>query len=195
MKSPKRMKCHIPLTETYVDTNGKLFTVYDIRIYEEEETWTIQRRYRDFQTLDGKLKKIPEFQTYIKTIILPPKKVFGYMNPELIEERRVKLESYLNKVLGISDLAHSPPVLEFCSKEIKPYIHFTKYSPSKQSPSTPSPNRDDSCSDITKFWVKGMKLKTLCDHKGDLNTDEVRTKKKRKIHVKSLNLFFFILIS
>ncbi|XP_041984527.1 PX domain-containing protein kinase-like protein [Aricia agestis] len=77
------------------------------RGYNEENKWTVSRRYRDFSSLHASLQ-----QANIE-LPLPPKKLIGNMQPSFIAERQIALQNYIKKVLEHPILALSLPVRSF----------------------------------------------------------------------------------
>ncbi|ULT96926.1 hypothetical protein L3Y34_005033 [Caenorhabditis briggsae] len=71
------------------------YTVYRIQITVDTYTWTVERRYSDFDAYD-----IQRF-TDRKKSFLPPKKRLGNKDLEFIEERRIELEKYVRALLEL----------------------------------------------------------------------------------------------
>ncbi|XP_053668954.1 sorting nexin-29 [Anopheles marshallii] len=77
------------------------YHVYEIRITPSgvsgstagNESWCVYRRYNEFYRLHRRLQK--QYPT-VKTLDFPPKKKFGNMNADLVEQRRQRLQVYLN---------------------------------------------------------------------------------------------------
>ncbi|XP_035902647.1 sorting nexin-29-like [Anopheles stephensi] len=77
------------------------YHVYEIRITPSgvsgsptgNESWCVYRRYNEFYRLHRRLQKL--YPT-VKTLDFPPKKKFGNMNADLVEQRRQRLQVYLN---------------------------------------------------------------------------------------------------
>ncbi|XP_049297490.1 sorting nexin-29-like [Anopheles funestus] len=95
------------------------YHVYEIRITPSgvsgsttgNESWCVYRRYNEFYRLHRRLQK--QYPT-VKTLDFPPKKKFGNMNADLVEQRRQRLQVYLNG-LFVSAL---PEVLS-CSTRVQ----------------------------------------------------------------------------
>uniref|UniRef100_A0A182J7H1 Sorting nexin-29 n=1 Tax=Anopheles atroparvus TaxID=41427 RepID=A0A182J7H1_ANOAO len=79
------------------------YHVYEIRITPSgvsgstvgNESWCIYRRYNEFYRLHRRLQK--EYPT-VKTLDFPPKKKLGNMNADFVEQRRQRLQVYLNSL-------------------------------------------------------------------------------------------------
>uniref|UniRef100_A0A182N8E7 PX domain-containing protein n=1 Tax=Anopheles dirus TaxID=7168 RepID=A0A182N8E7_9DIPT len=77
------------------------YHVYEIRVTPSgvsgsttgNESWCVYRRYNDFYRLHRHLQK--QYST-VKTLDFPPKKKFGNMNADFVEQRRQRLQVYLN---------------------------------------------------------------------------------------------------
>ncbi|XP_065214696.1 PX domain-containing protein kinase-like protein [Planococcus citri] len=97
-----------PSKDSHLDDSARLFctivnsrnndghTEYILKVhrgYNEENHWTIFRRYSEFCALHKDLKAV-----YYE-INLPPKKFFGNLEVQFVKDRQHKLQSYLNKVL------------------------------------------------------------------------------------------------
>uniref|UniRef100_A0A182W5L0 Sorting nexin-29 n=1 Tax=Anopheles minimus TaxID=112268 RepID=A0A182W5L0_9DIPT len=95
------------------------YHVYEIRITPSgvsgsttgNESWCVYRRYNEFYRLHRRLQK--QYPT-VRTLDFPPKKKFGNMNADLVEQRRQRLQVYLNG-LFVSAL---PEVLS-CSTRVQ----------------------------------------------------------------------------
>ncbi|XP_027169104.1 uncharacterized protein LOC113768807 [Coffea eugenioides] len=108
----------------------KKYTVYIIRAWNGEETWEVERRYRDFYALYHQLKKLFADQG----LILPPpwssvdresRKIFGNASPDVIAERSVLIQECLQSVIDFN----------ISSSTLNPLIRFLY--PSKAIPSSP----------------------------------------------------------
>eukprot|EP00753_Platysulcus_tardus_P014001 PLAT3971.1.p1 GENE.PLAT3971.1~~PLAT3971.1.p1 ORF type:complete len:1126 (-),score=393.47 PLAT3971.1:72-3143(-) len=102
----------VSIDSTEKQSKGKeKFTAYNITVGSGRRYWTVSRRYRQFLALHNALaakgdvggSMLPAF---------PPKKIFGSMAPEVVEERRILLQSYLRQLV-VSPFAWQYP--EFVS--------------------------------------------------------------------------------
>jgi len=96
----KDYKIAIATTETRQDTKT-MFTVYKIEVSVGTKAWIIEKRFRDFRDLHIRLK-----QAAIKDKLpdLPHRKMFGSsLDPLFVEQRRVKLQKYVEELLKLSD--------------------------------------------------------------------------------------------
>lgn len=114
----------ISIVDSKVKDNS--FTAYTIEIvYEEdEETVQVERRFRQFVTLDGLLKR------YFKTFLgkLPSKAMFGNLNPVFVQSRVRQLQNYLQVLILDACVCSSPPFQSFrdparnCMDEIEDFF-------------------------------------------------------------------------
>lgn len=87
-------------------TKTKNFYIYEINIRskDENERWTIFKRYRDFYNFHKILKKR---YVQIRVLDFPPKKNIGNLDFDFVEERRQRLQVYLRHVLqNLPELAN-----------------------------------------------------------------------------------------
>lgn len=132
----------------------KEYTVYKIRVWSGEESWDVERRFRDFCTLYRRLKKSFAEQGRVlpspwSSIERESMKVFGSASPDVITERSVLIQDCLQSVL------HS----RFSSGPLNALICFL--SPSQDIPNSPDSGtnvprsppylRDTSKGDISTF--------------------------------------------
>lgn len=108
----------------------KKYTVYNIRVWNGEETWEVERRYRDFCALYHQLKKLFTDQGLIlpspwSSVDRESRKIFGNASPDVIAERSVLIQECLQSVID----------LNISSGTLNPLIGFL--SPSKAIPSSP----------------------------------------------------------
>lgn len=77
---------------------------YEIRIspngtadggHHQPESWSVFRRYSEFYRLHKRLQK--EYPS-VRTLDFPPKKKIGNMNAQFVEQRRQRLQVYLNSL-------------------------------------------------------------------------------------------------
>lgn len=91
-------------------TKTKNFYIYEINIHckDDNERWTIFKRYRDFYKFHKSLK---QKYVQIKVLDFPPKKKIFNLDFEFVEERRQRLQVYLRHVIN------SLPELANCSSK------------------------------------------------------------------------------
>jgi len=77
-------------------------TVYVINVSCGMRSWTIKRRYKDFDYLDRQLKK--QFPS-LSLPALPPKRYLrSSSDPEIVDERKQQLENYLNQLVCVQQI-------------------------------------------------------------------------------------------
>jgi len=82
----------------------------------EWNEWVILKRYRDFFEMDKNLRnELP--QGVIKELPALPERqskiVVDHLDPDFIDQRRILLQNYLQKLVRIPDLQHCPAFLKF----------------------------------------------------------------------------------
>eukprot|EP00656_Telonema_subtile_P057787 TRINITY_DN958_c0_g1_i1.p2 TRINITY_DN958_c0_g1~~TRINITY_DN958_c0_g1_i1.p2 ORF type:complete len:122 (+),score=28.52 TRINITY_DN958_c0_g1_i1:230-595(+) len=100
---------------------GKPFTFYMMNVTVEQgaqqDLTVVPRRYRDFESLLENLThefpKVFDPKMNPSQPALPGKKWFGNMDPAVIQERRVKLQSFMQECLEYEDVLMSEPMGEF----------------------------------------------------------------------------------
>ena len=97
------------------------FTQYKIKIFTNDKTWEVNRRYSNFYQLNTKLSK--KFNNLPK---LPPKKIFK--TESVLKERQEKLEKYLNILLMGEDVYKFDEIFEFIEMEKEYYLMLKKNS-------------------------------------------------------------------
>jgi hypothetical protein len=82
----------------------------------KSETWIVERRYHEFRDLHNKLvKEHKKLKTDLPP--LPPKKIFGKMSQDVIDERKRRLVDYLNMLLIHVKPTHCETLNEFLVRE------------------------------------------------------------------------------
>ncbi|CAG9467049.1 unnamed protein product [Pedinophyceae sp. YPF-701] len=88
---------------------------YKVRVTDAgDRSWTVSRRYREFEALHRALRDLPEY-----CMRLPPKRFLVHtQSPEFVESRRRQLDKYLTEVLQDPLLSGLGEVLHFlCSQQ------------------------------------------------------------------------------
>lgn len=102
-------------------SSSKKYVVYDVSCRQETKTQedsnptTIERRYTDFLKLYETLKK--ESPKLVENVAFPKKRIMGNFNCDLISERAVAFENFLDYILTIGPLKDSPSFLNFLQDE------------------------------------------------------------------------------
>lgn len=98
-------------------SGSKKYVVYDVTCrqdtssQEDKNPTTIERRYTDFLKLYETLKK--ESPQLVANIAFPKKRIMGNFTSDLISERSVAFENFLDYILSVSDLRESENFLSF----------------------------------------------------------------------------------
>ena len=95
------------------------YTQYTIKIFTNDKTWELNRRYSSFYELNQKISK--KFNNLPK---LPPKKLFT--TAAVIKERQEKLEKYLNILLNRDDIYKFDEIFDFIEMEKEHYLMLKK---------------------------------------------------------------------
>lgn len=91
-------------------------------------TWELWKRYSEFAELDAVLRKK---WVEMSTITLPPKKVFGAMDPAFLDKRLSALSEYVQALLTIDNIADFHKA-HICSNELRHFMDFDRGSVSKK---------------------------------------------------------------
>jgi len=103
---------------SYKDDNGTVF--YHINVEGSFNSWSVAKRYSQFEELQTSFlsselaKKIPA------GCELPPKKFKLFSNhtsAAFIEERRVLLEAYIKRLVGVKEIASAPLLTRFLTTD------------------------------------------------------------------------------
>ncbi|WOG82368.1 hypothetical protein DCAR_0101532 [Daucus carota subsp. sativus] len=142
-----KLKCRV-IGAYFEKVGSKSFAVYSIAVTDNENnTWFVKRRYRNFERLHRHLKDIPNY-----TLNLPPKRIFSSSTEDTFVHRRcIQLDKYLQDLLSIANVAEQHEVWDFLSVSSKNYS-FGK-SPSVMR--TLAVNVDDAVDDIVRQF-KGV---------------------------------------
>ncbi|CAH3124187.1 unnamed protein product [Pocillopora meandrina] len=85
--------------------DGKTYALYTINVYrassEGTKSWTVFRRYSDFDDLHLHLK---EKFGLIPSLLLPGKRTFHNLDKKFLEKRRIALDTYLQNLLSTETL-------------------------------------------------------------------------------------------
>eukprot|EP00027_Filamoeba_sp_ATCC50430_P011070 CAMPEP_0168549642 /NCGR_PEP_ID=MMETSP0413-20121227/5211_1 /TAXON_ID=136452 /ORGANISM="Filamoeba nolandi, Strain NC-AS-23-1" /LENGTH=963 /DNA_ID=CAMNT_0008580041 /DNA_START=109 /DNA_END=3000 /DNA_ORIENTATION=- len=172
----------IPTAEKLEDNKGNPYVMYSVIIESDDCIWCVKRRYSEFKDLQDKLENL--YPKEASRLNLPPRK-FGGTNfkQEFINERRLKLQDYLNDIISSQKLFSSPEFTAFIEKENRHnlYIHRNQRKPDQPNKFTPAVNMVQNAGRARKpsihlqqikYWVEGIKLKTLCDQPPVLSTSD-----------------------
>jgi len=98
-----------------VRLRSKTYTLYEIRVQSNTFfPWLLHKRYREFEALHQGLKAAKNLQN-IKSCLpdFPPKRYTSRLSPEVVEQRRVQLEQYLQGVIKMPEFARVTELLDF----------------------------------------------------------------------------------
>ena len=100
-----------------INTNGRReYVVFKIRVADQTGEWTVTRRYRNFEALHKFLRDVPAYRELQPR--LPPKTfVFQTHKTEVVEQRRIALDKYLQTILSSDVLAFNRHVWLFLSDQ------------------------------------------------------------------------------
>lgn len=83
------------------------------------ESYTVVKRYSDFDALKKSLKSV-QFST-----ALPPKKMFGKFDMNLVNERQILLQKYLKNILSTYIIGKSVAVTNFFQKSPNVIVDYS----------------------------------------------------------------------
>ena len=97
------------------------FTVYGIAVRKGASNWQVFRRYREWEDLRMRL-----LQELGSAPPMPPKMLFGRMRPEVIENRVLGLNHFLQLCLNTHMFASHPVLHDFLerNKNVPPEVRF-----------------------------------------------------------------------
>ncbi|KAK7078542.1 Sorting nexin-29 [Halocaridina rubra] len=79
-------------------SSSDTYHVYQIYIRIRDDEWNVYRRFAQFYELHRQLKKK---EPIVKSFDFPQKKTFGYKDEGVVEERRIRLQEYIRKVVNL----------------------------------------------------------------------------------------------
>ncbi|KAJ0976628.1 hypothetical protein J5N97_012102 [Dioscorea zingiberensis] len=137
-----KIKCRV-VGASFEKAGSKPFVVYSISVTDEDnKTWFVKRRYRNFERLHRHLKDVPNYSLH-----LPPKNFLSSgIDDHFIHQRCVLLDKYLQDLLSIANVAEQHEVWDFLSFSSKNY----SYGKSTSVMKTLAVNVDDAMDDIVR---------------------------------------------
>jgi len=87
----------------------KPYVAYQLRVEDRKRTWNVMKRYTLFIELHKKLKE----KKYHFDARLPERKLWGNLNKEFIQNRRVLLQKYVDCLLWNRQIMQSEELVEF----------------------------------------------------------------------------------
>lgn len=112
-----KLKCRV-LGVHFERVGSKSFAVYSIAVSDSEnKTWSVDRRYRNFEHLHRRLRDIPNY-----ALQLPPKRFLSSsVDDDFVKKRWILLDKYLKDLLSIPNIAEQHEVWDFLSATSKNY--------------------------------------------------------------------------
>uniref|UniRef100_A0A7N0T3S2 Uncharacterized protein n=1 Tax=Kalanchoe fedtschenkoi TaxID=63787 RepID=A0A7N0T3S2_KALFE len=154
-KHAPRLRCQV-VGAHFEKIGSNSFAVYSIAVSDEENmTWNVKRRYRNFEHLHRQLKDIPNY-----TLHLPPKRIFSSSTEDaFVHQRCIHLNRYLQDLLSIANVAEHHEVWDFFSTSSKSYAFGKSSSVMK----TLAVNVDGAVDDIVRQFkgVAGLTRKVV----------------------------------
>ncbi|KJE97630.1 kinesin family member 1C, variant [Capsaspora owczarzaki ATCC 30864] len=96
------------------DHKESRFHFYIVRIRVGDNVWDLQRRYSQFREFHLAIRS--KFPSGVK-IMFPPRKTIGHRNPDFVERRRIRLESYLRCAIAAFLTEPLSPIADNPSKQ------------------------------------------------------------------------------
>eukprot|EP01029_Cantina_marsupialis_P001044 TRINITY_DN1084_c0_g1_i1.p1 TRINITY_DN1084_c0_g1~~TRINITY_DN1084_c0_g1_i1.p1 ORF type:complete len:216 (+),score=20.22 TRINITY_DN1084_c0_g1_i1:179-826(+) len=158
-KKINRYQISIPITGER-ESNGKKYTVYQVVVKDKKanKSWIVLHRFSEFLTLNGKLQRLPTFKKVKKS--LPSKKLFGRMDTEVIEGRRVNLMEWLQDVVENIEWKDSSSLSLFLEQDHKVTLKPAPLRISKKS-KMPSVNDLDGVMSLAKARSKYSSYRSI----------------------------------
>ncbi|XP_008799721.1 uncharacterized protein LOC103714296 isoform X2 [Phoenix dactylifera] len=137
-----KIRCRV-VGAYFAKVGSKSFAVYSIAVTDaENKTWSVKRRYRNFERLHRHLKDIPNY-----TLHLPPKRFLSSsIDDYFVHQRCILLDKYLHDLLSIANVAEQHEVWDFLSASSKNYSFGKSTSVMK----TLAVNVDDAVDDMVR---------------------------------------------
>ncbi|XVF74581.1 hypothetical protein PTKIN_Ptkin13bG0121200 [Pterospermum kingtungense] len=120
-----KLRCEV-LGANIVKSGSRTFAVYSISVTDinNNNSWSIKRRFRHFEELHQRLKQFPEYELH-----LPPKHFLSTGSDVLVIRERCKLlDGYLKKLLQLPTISGSIEVWDFLSVDSQTYIFSNSFS-------------------------------------------------------------------
>jgi hypothetical protein len=86
---------HVMIRSAEVWEKPSPHVMYKVEVVTEYNQWYLYRRYSEFHTLHRKLMKLHA----VHRDLLPPKRYHGNLSKQLIDQRRLQLETYLQRLI------------------------------------------------------------------------------------------------
>ncbi|XP_022714972.1 uncharacterized protein LOC111274526 isoform X2 [Durio zibethinus] len=120
-----KLRCEV-LGANIVKSGSRTFAVYSISVTDvnNNNSWSIKRRFRHFEELHQCLKQFPEYKLH-----LPPKHFLSTgLDVPVIRERCKLLDGYLKKLLQLPTISGSIEVWDFLSVDSQTYVFSNSFS-------------------------------------------------------------------
>ncbi|XP_021298740.1 uncharacterized protein LOC110427513 isoform X2 [Herrania umbratica] len=120
-----KLRCEV-LGANIVKSGSRMFAVYSISVTDvnNNNSWSIKRRFRHFEELHQRLKQFPEYKLH-----LPPKHFLSTgLDVYVIRERCKWLDGYLKKLLQLPTVSGSIEVWDFLSVDSQTYVFSNSFS-------------------------------------------------------------------
>ncbi|TYG75934.1 hypothetical protein ES288_D03G072800v1 [Gossypium darwinii] len=120
-----KLRCEV-LGANIVKSGSKTFAVYSISVTDvnNNNSWSIKRRFRHFEELHQRLKQFPEYKLH-----LPPKHFLSTgLDVHVIRERCKLLDRYLKNLLQLPTISGSIEVWDFLSVDSQTYVFSNSFS-------------------------------------------------------------------
>ncbi|XP_022150449.1 uncharacterized protein LOC111018592 isoform X2 [Momordica charantia] len=120
-----RLKCEV-MGANIVKSGSRTFAVYSISVTDvnNNNSWSIKRRFRHFEELHRRLKEFPEYNLH-----LPPKHFLSTgLDVPVIQERCILLDKYLKRLIQLPKISGSIEVWDFLSVDSQTYIFLNSFS-------------------------------------------------------------------
>lgn len=107
-------KIQILFTSETKSSSGN-YICYHVSVEARKTKWLTKKRYSEFVKLDEELKQ--NYSNLMTGLKLPPKVLMNNFDPQLVEERRIRLANYLQLLCGNNVLKTTKEVAKFLMQE------------------------------------------------------------------------------
>lgn len=124
------------VTSVFLSGSQRQHHVYQIHVRIGPEEWNVYRRYSEFYNLHQESKKQ---YPVVSAFQFPPKKTIGNKDSKFVEDRRIKLQLYLRRL--VNHLVANNPTLSSSASKASLTSNIPFFAESRESPSRTSRTR------------------------------------------------------
>ena len=122
----------VSISDSETRVEHKRYTAYKIVVITKQRSWIVFRRYNEFVALAQEVKK--HFGDLPAK--LPGKRfIRNNFDPSFIKERKVKLNDFIQRIMGDPEMMQFPPVRDFLSMDDTRAVQVYDFDPVDEPPS------------------------------------------------------------